>query len=233
MTRTSLVRIAAILLLLIGGAEVYACDISDACAAGFPGQSSQQPGDCDQPLGDNCLCCCRHVAPPVRDLCPAAGSTGLGKTCFPAGSPSRLTACAHRSSSRNCNRLTTPVMPSIPTRGESMLWRCTSLLTLFIGVGMSFGQAPDAPASGVDGLFGRPSTTNAKSSLHGSAWRRPAAFCGRQECGCADYRGQRRQRPAARDYRRGGVHGWLLSTDCNIRQALQARGGGGKGLGVG
>ena len=63
MTRRILFYIAAVLLLLIAGAEVYACDISDACVAGFPGQSSQQPGDCDQPLGDNCLCCCHHVVP--------------------------------------------------------------------------------------------------------------------------------------------------------------------------
>jgi len=62
-TRTTLFRIAAVLLLLIAGAEVYACDISDACVTGFPRQSSQQPNDCDQPLGDNCLCCCHHVVP--------------------------------------------------------------------------------------------------------------------------------------------------------------------------
>jgi hypothetical protein len=62
-TRTILFRIAAVLLLLIAGAAVYACDISDACVAGFPDQTSQQPSDCDQPFGDNCLCCCHHVVP--------------------------------------------------------------------------------------------------------------------------------------------------------------------------
>src|SRR5689334_283237 len=63
MTRTTLFRIVAVLLLLIAGAEVYACDVSDACVVGFPDQSSQPPTDCDQPLGDNCLCCCHHVVP--------------------------------------------------------------------------------------------------------------------------------------------------------------------------
>ena len=61
--RTILFRTAAVLLLLMAGGGVYACDISDACVAGFPDQTSQQPGDCDQPLGDNCLCCCHHVVP--------------------------------------------------------------------------------------------------------------------------------------------------------------------------
>jgi len=55
----SLFRIVAILLLLIGSAQVYACDIADTCVTSTPGQSN----DCDQPLGDNCLCCCHHVVP--------------------------------------------------------------------------------------------------------------------------------------------------------------------------
>jgi hypothetical protein len=62
-TRTTVIRIVAVLLLLIAGAEMYACDVSDACVAPFPGQSSQPPTDCDQPLGDNCFCCCHHVVP--------------------------------------------------------------------------------------------------------------------------------------------------------------------------
>jgi hypothetical protein len=62
-TRTTVIRIAAVLLLLIAGAEVYACDVADACVAGFPDQTSQPSNDCDQPLGDNCLCCCHHVVP--------------------------------------------------------------------------------------------------------------------------------------------------------------------------
>jgi hypothetical protein len=57
--RATLFRIAAILLLLIAGAGVYACDLADACVASPSGQSS----DCDQPSGDNCLCCCHHVIP--------------------------------------------------------------------------------------------------------------------------------------------------------------------------
>lgn len=62
-TRTTLFRIVAVLLLLIAGAEVYACDISDACVTGAADPSSQQPSDCDQPTGDFCLCCCHHVVP--------------------------------------------------------------------------------------------------------------------------------------------------------------------------
>jgi hypothetical protein len=62
-SRTITIRIMAVLLLLIAGAEAYACDISDACFGDSPRQSSEQPSDCDQPAGDNCLCCCHHVMP--------------------------------------------------------------------------------------------------------------------------------------------------------------------------
>ena len=62
-TRTILFRIVAVLLLLIAGAEVYACDISDACVTGAADRNSQQSSDCDQPQGDYCLCCCHHVVP--------------------------------------------------------------------------------------------------------------------------------------------------------------------------
>jgi len=58
-SRFNLLRVVAILLLLVAGAEVYACDISDACVSSAAGQNS----DCDQPSGDNCLCCCHHVVP--------------------------------------------------------------------------------------------------------------------------------------------------------------------------
>jgi hypothetical protein len=61
-SRTTAFRIAAVLLLLIAGAEVYACDVSDACVAGFANQTSPS-NDCDQPRGDNCLCCCHHAVP--------------------------------------------------------------------------------------------------------------------------------------------------------------------------
>jgi hypothetical protein len=58
--RTLLVRIAALLLLLIAGAELYACDIADACTAASLRDSGQ---GCDDPGGDNCICCCHHVVP--------------------------------------------------------------------------------------------------------------------------------------------------------------------------
>jgi hypothetical protein len=61
--RITLFRIVAVLLLLIAGAEVYACDISDACVRGAADPTSQQSSDCDQPTGDLCLCCCHHVVP--------------------------------------------------------------------------------------------------------------------------------------------------------------------------
>ena len=56
-------RLVAVFLLLIAGAEAYACDVADACISGAPSQTSPQSDDCDQPLGDNCICCCHHVVP--------------------------------------------------------------------------------------------------------------------------------------------------------------------------
>jgi len=58
-SRINLFRVAAVLLLLLGAVEVYACDMADACVTSASGQNS----DCDQPSGDNCLCCCHHVVP--------------------------------------------------------------------------------------------------------------------------------------------------------------------------
>lgn len=58
-SRATLIRLIAVLLLLIAGAEVFACDITDPCFMSAGGPS----GDCDQPLGDNCLCCCHHIVP--------------------------------------------------------------------------------------------------------------------------------------------------------------------------
>jgi len=57
--RILIVRIAAVLLLLIAGAEAYACDLSDACIGG----NASSRTDCDGAGGDNCLCCCHHVVP--------------------------------------------------------------------------------------------------------------------------------------------------------------------------
>jgi len=58
MLRSVTVRIFAVLLLLIAGAEVYACDASETCVSTNTGSDG-----CDQPSGDNCLCCCHHVVP--------------------------------------------------------------------------------------------------------------------------------------------------------------------------
>jgi len=54
-----LVRAVAILLLLMAGVALYACDVSDACVFGAPGPDT----GCDDPGGDACLCCCHHVVP--------------------------------------------------------------------------------------------------------------------------------------------------------------------------
>ena len=59
MPRSNLFSIAAALLLLVAGAQALACDLSDACVTVSPGH----PNDCDQPMGDNCLCCCHHIVP--------------------------------------------------------------------------------------------------------------------------------------------------------------------------
>jgi hypothetical protein len=56
-----MLRAAAIALLLLAAAQVYACDISDACLT----SPTTQTSDCDQPGGDNCLCCCHHVIPVI------------------------------------------------------------------------------------------------------------------------------------------------------------------------
>jgi hypothetical protein len=68
--RTLIFRLVAIVLLTIAAAEVSACDISDSCLTfGQYGSSN----DCDQPTGDNCMCCCHHIVPPVLSLTLQAG----------------------------------------------------------------------------------------------------------------------------------------------------------------
>jgi hypothetical protein len=59
MSRSSLFGFTAALLLLVTGAQALACDLSDACVT----ISAGHPSDCDQPSGDNCLCCCHHIVP--------------------------------------------------------------------------------------------------------------------------------------------------------------------------
>jgi hypothetical protein len=63
--RAIVIRFVAILLLGIACGEVYACELSDACIS-IDGNGSSD--DCDQPAGDNCVCCCHHVMPPVHAL---------------------------------------------------------------------------------------------------------------------------------------------------------------------
>ena len=59
MAPRTIFRIAAVLLLLITGAQAYACATSDACVIDTTAPNS----GCDQAGGDNCLCCCHHVVP--------------------------------------------------------------------------------------------------------------------------------------------------------------------------
>ena len=51
-------RFAAVLLLLLTGAELFACEIiaPDRCESfGFPSDNPDSAGD------DNCICCCAHI----------------------------------------------------------------------------------------------------------------------------------------------------------------------------
>ena len=57
-------RFAAVLLLLLTGAELFACEIiaPDRCESfGFPSDNPNSASD------DNCICCCAHIliAPPI------------------------------------------------------------------------------------------------------------------------------------------------------------------------
>lgn len=66
MTRTSIFRLAALILLLLTGAELFACEMIDPqnCESfGFPTSAG----------GDNCICCCTHVVvPDMMVLLPIA-----------------------------------------------------------------------------------------------------------------------------------------------------------------
>jgi hypothetical protein len=64
-SRTIVLRFVAVLLLAMAAGEVYACDVSDTC---LNFNQSGSVNDCDQPSGDNCVCCCHHIVPPVSPL---------------------------------------------------------------------------------------------------------------------------------------------------------------------
>jgi hypothetical protein len=64
-SRKVIFRFVAILLLAIAAGEVYACGVSDACLSIA---TSGSPNDCDQSSGDNCVCCCHHIVPPVSPI---------------------------------------------------------------------------------------------------------------------------------------------------------------------
>jgi hypothetical protein len=69
-SRTVIFRFVAILLLAIAAGEVYACDVSDSCLSIA---TSGSANDCDQPSGDNCVCCCHHIVPPVSPIALQVG----------------------------------------------------------------------------------------------------------------------------------------------------------------
>lgn len=54
----SVFRVAAVILLLLTGAELFACEViaPDRCESfGFPSNDPNSLGD------DNCICCCTHI----------------------------------------------------------------------------------------------------------------------------------------------------------------------------
>ena len=58
MTRAATFRLIAILLLLVTGAEVFACEMVEPEQCESFGSSGSTSG---APSGDNCICCCTHV----------------------------------------------------------------------------------------------------------------------------------------------------------------------------
>lgn len=73
MTRTSIFRLAAVLLLLLTGAELFACEVlaPEQCESfGLPGENRQP-----QEVDDNCICCCSHIL--IVDLSPRPVELGL------------------------------------------------------------------------------------------------------------------------------------------------------------
>ena len=73
-------RVAAIIVLLLTGAELFACEViaPDRCESfGFPSGNPNSLGD------DNCICCCTHilVAEPIS---LAAGVEAVGFVTPPA-----------------------------------------------------------------------------------------------------------------------------------------------------
>ena len=70
MTRPVIVRLIAVFLLLMTGAELVACEMLDPVQCENFGTSA--PAD-DGPLDDGCICCCAHVVVIARFvLAPAA-----------------------------------------------------------------------------------------------------------------------------------------------------------------
>ena len=58
MTRAAIFRLMALLLLLVTGAELFACEMIEPEQCESFGSSGSTGG---APAGDNCICCCAHV----------------------------------------------------------------------------------------------------------------------------------------------------------------------------
>ena len=61
LTGTTLFRVVAILPAVDSRDGRVAGGISEACVTGTGDRTSQQSIDCDQPIGNFCLCCCHNV----------------------------------------------------------------------------------------------------------------------------------------------------------------------------
>ena len=73
----ALFRVAAVILLLVTGAELFACELiaPDRCESfGLP---SDNPSPTNPTNDDNCMCCCTHIliAEPITlEVCGEAGT---------------------------------------------------------------------------------------------------------------------------------------------------------------
>lgn len=82
MSRSHIFRLAAVLLLLLMGVELIACEVlaPEQCESfGYPsGQQSQK-------VDDNCICCCAHIV--LASFVPLAVTAGVVRVLDPEDPP--------------------------------------------------------------------------------------------------------------------------------------------------